>query len=38
MVTHPGDFFYKCQKCEKAFISPSCLRMHENSHNEEKPY
>ena len=36
-TTHTGDLPYKCQKYEKALIYPSFLRIHERSHNGEKP-
>lgn len=34
MLTHTGDLPYKCQKYEKAFLTPSWLRSLERKHNE----
>ena len=38
MVTHTRHLPYKCQNCEKAFLYPSFLQIHERSHTGEKPY
>ena len=36
--THTGDFKYKCETCNKQFLSSYALKNHKRIHTNEKPF
>jgi len=36
--THTGDFKYKCETCQKQFLSSYALKNHKRIHTNEKPF
>ena len=36
--THTGEYKYKCEQCQKAFLSSYALKVHVRIHTKEKPF